>query len=180
MNDDDQKAFDDIMASLDTPLAVVTTAAHGERAGCVVGFHSQCSITPRRSVIWLSKANYTYRVGLHAEVFAVHWLTDADHAIAELFGATSGDDVDKFARCAWSEGPDGVPLLDDCPNRLVGRRAALLSESSDHVCIVLEPQLVVGGSFRPLRLSAVGDLTAGHPVDDRLMPPTQRAPHAQR
>ena len=48
MNDDEQQAFDAIMGSLDTPLVVVTTAAHGERAGCVVGFHSQCSITPRR------------------------------------------------------------------------------------------------------------------------------------
>jgi flavin reductase (DIM6/NTAB) family NADH-FMN oxidoreductase RutF len=179
MNEDDEQTFDAIMASLDTPLVVVTTAAHEERAGCVVGFHSQCSITPRRVVIWLSKANYTYRVGLHAEVFAVHWLTEDDHAIAELFGATSGDDIDKFAQCAWTEGLEGVPLLDACPNRLVGRRAALLGESSDHVCMVLEPQSVEGGSFRPLRLSAVADVTAGHTVDERLMPPTQRAPHAQ-
>ena len=175
MNGDEEQAFDAIMASLDTPLVVVTTAAHGERAGCVVGFHSQCSITPRRAVIWLSKANYTYRVGLHADVFAVHWLTESDHSLAELFGTVSGDDVDKFGQCAWTEGPDGVPLLADCPNRMVGRRAALLVESSDHVCVVLEPLLVSGGSFRPLRLSDVSDLDAGHPVDERLMPPTQRA-----
>ena len=175
MNDDEQAAFDAIMGSLDTPLVVVTTAAQEERAGCVVGFHSQCSITPRRSAIWLSKANHTYRVGLHAEVFAVHWLTEADHSIAELFGTVSGDEVDKFERCRWTEGPEGVPLLDDCPNYLVGRRAALLVESSDHVCIVLEPLLVAGGSFRPLRLSAVSDLDAGHTVEERPIPPTLRA-----
>jgi flavin reductase (DIM6/NTAB) family NADH-FMN oxidoreductase RutF len=175
MNEDEQQAFDAIMGSLDTPLVVVTTAAREERAGCVVGFHSQCSITPRRAAIWLSKANYTYRVGLHTEVFAVHWLTETDHSIAELFGTVTGDEVDKFARCGWSEGPEGVPLLDDCPNRMVGRRVAMLVESSDHVCILLEPLLVSGGSFRPLRLSAVSDLDAGHPVDERLMPPTQRA-----
>ena len=175
MNDDDEQTFDAIMASVDAPVVVVTTAAHDERAGCVVGFHSQCSIAPRRAVIWLSKANYTYRVGLHAEVFAVHWLTESDYSIAELFGTMSGDDVDKFAQCAWTEGPDGVPLLDDCPNYMIGRRVALLIESSDHVCAVLEPMRVSGGPFRPLRLSAVGDLTAGHTVDERLMPPTQRA-----
>jgi flavin reductase (DIM6/NTAB) family NADH-FMN oxidoreductase RutF len=176
MYDTDEHVFDLTMASLDSPLAIVTTAARGERAGCVVGFHSQCSISPRRAVIWLSKANYTYRVGLHAELFAVHWLTEDDHAVAELFGTVSGDDLDKFARCEWRDGPDHVPLLNGCPNYLLGRRVALLAESSDHVCMVLAPIEVSGGSFRPLRLSAVRDLNAGHTVDERPIPPTQRAP----
>ena len=74
--------FDAMMASLDAPMAVVTTASRGERAGCLIGFQAQCSISPRRFAIWLSKANYTYRVGLHSDHYAVHWLTEDDHAIA--------------------------------------------------------------------------------------------------
>jgi flavin reductase (DIM6/NTAB) family NADH-FMN oxidoreductase RutF len=171
----DEDVFDAMMASLDSPLAIVTTAAQDERAGCVVGFHSQCSISPRRAVIWLSKANYTYRVGLHAEFFAVHWLTESDHDIATLFGTETGDEVDKFEQCEWRVGPGDVPLLQACPNYLLGRRVALLAESSDHVCMVLEPLEVAGGTFRPLRLSSVPDLTAGHTVDERPIPPTQRA-----
>src|SRR5207248_6722269 len=33
---------------------------------------------------------------------------------AALFGARTGDEVDKFTRCRWTSGPAGVPLLDDC------------------------------------------------------------------
>ena len=58
--------FDALMAQLDQPLVVVTTAAGDERAGCVVGFHVQCSIEPRRVAVWLSKANHTFRVSLFA------------------------------------------------------------------------------------------------------------------
>ena len=61
--------FDSLMASLDPPMVVVTAAAGGERAGCLVGFHSQSSIEPARCCVWLSKANHTYRVAL----LAAHW-----------------------------------------------------------------------------------------------------------
>ena len=57
-------AFDVILASLDSPLVVVTAGAdsealEGERAGCLVGFHSQSSVSPERFSVWLSKANHT-------------------------------------------------------------------------------------------------------------------------
>ena len=42
-------AFDAMIAGLDAPLVVVTTASGGERAGCLVGFHSQSGIEPRRA-----------------------------------------------------------------------------------------------------------------------------------
>jgi flavin reductase (DIM6/NTAB) family NADH-FMN oxidoreductase RutF len=58
--------FSTLMAALDSPLIVVTTADERERAGCLVEFHGQSSIEPQRYCAWLSKANYTYRVALHA------------------------------------------------------------------------------------------------------------------
>ena len=67
-------AFDAVVKRLDDPLIVVTTASDDERAGCLVGFHTQCSIEPLRYAIWLSKANVTYRVGLFASHLAVHFL----------------------------------------------------------------------------------------------------------
>lgn len=169
-------AFDRLMAVTDPPMAVVTTASPAERAGCLVGFHAQCSIDPRRYVVWLSKANHTHRVGLHASHFAVHFLTADDHDLAELFGSLSGDDVDKFERCGWQPHPAGPPLLDRCPNRLVGRRVAMLDEGSDHVCIVLEPVDVEAASeFQPLRLGQVTDIPPGHGSDERPLPPTERS-----
>jgi len=52
-------AFHTLMAALDSPLIVVTTADERERAGCLVEFHGQSSIEPQRYCVWLSKANYT-------------------------------------------------------------------------------------------------------------------------
>jgi hypothetical protein len=52
--------FGTIASSLDAALIVVTAAEGRQRAGCLVGFHSQSSIEPWRYCVWLSKANYTY------------------------------------------------------------------------------------------------------------------------
>lgn len=172
----DGEAFDTIMASLDSPMAVVTTAVDGERAGCLIGFHAQSSIDPGRYSLWLSKANHTYRVALRTTLLGVHYLTADDRDLARLFGTTSGDDIDKFDRCEHEEGPGGVPLLSACPNRLVVSRIALLDEGGDHVCVVTEPvEAASGGPFTPLRLSDVDDLDPGHAAEERNHPPTERA-----
>jgi hypothetical protein len=55
----------------------------------------------RPGAIWLSKGNHTYRVGVLCETFAVHFPTTDRYGLAELFGTDTGDDVDKFTRCAW-------------------------------------------------------------------------------
>ena len=164
-------AFKDLIAQLDYPMIVVTTATAGERAGCLVGFHTQSSIDPERFAVWLSKANYSFRVALFAETFAVHALAATDTELATLFGAQTGDEIDKFGRCRWTEGPDGVPLLDDCPNRLVARRIGAFDDGGDHVCVVLEPlRSEVAGPFEPLSSRQVRHLQAGHDVHDRPVP----------
>lgn len=171
----DPDAFDLIMASLDAPMAVVTAAVKDERAGCLIGFHAQGSIHPRRYAIWLSKANHTFRVAFLAEHVALHFLTRDDRDLAELFGTKSGDDIDKFARCEWEPSTEGPPVLLRCRNRLILRRTGLVDEGSDHMCFIAEP--VAGtatGRFTPLRLSDVSDLEAGHAVDERPLPPTTR------
>lgn len=158
----------DLLASLDVPMIVVTAADdQGGRAGCLVGFHAQCSIDPPRYAVWISKANHTLRVALGARHIAVHVLSDADGDLAELFGSSTGDQVDKFEQCAIEEGPDGVPLLRRCPNRIVARRHSVFDDGSDHVCFVLEP-VQVGRQLplHPLRYSDVRDLTPGHEAGD--------------
>lgn len=167
----DGHAFDQLMAQLDSPMAVVTTTTDQERAGCLVGFHSQSGMEPNSLSVWLSKANHTFRVATFADIFAVHFLTEANGDLAELFGAHSGDDIDKFTRCGWQPGPDAVPLLDDCANRVVGRKVALLDTRADHVCLVLDPvDATVTERFEPLRLSAVVHLRAGHDAEERPEP----------
>lgn len=176
MTSDVSEAFSAVVAQLDPPMAIVTTIADGERAGCLIGFHAQCSVEPVRYVVWLSKANHTFRVALRSEAVAVHFLDRSHHGLAELFGAHSSDEADKFSRCRWTPGAEGVPVLEECANRFVGRRVALLDEGSDHACFVIEPvDAHSDGKLQPLRLSDVGDLEPGHQTDERPTPPTERA-----
>ena len=102
-------------------MFIVTTAVDGQRLGCLVGFATQASIDPPRFVVCLSHTNHTYRHGRDAGWLAVHAVPADAEALAELFGGETEDDVDKFERCAWHEGPHGMPLLDECGNWFVGR-----------------------------------------------------------
>lgn len=164
-------AFDGLMADLDGPMIIVTTAAGGARAGCLVGFHAQCGMEPAVYAVWLSKANHTYRVGALAELFAVHFLTEAERPLAELFGTTTGNEVDKFEQCSWTPGPGGVPLLDECANRIVGRRAAWLDSGADHVCLMLDlVEAARGDAPAWLTFGQVKELDPGHPAEDRQRP----------
>lgn len=170
------EGFDALVRALDAAMVVVTTAAGGERAGCLVGFHAQCSIHPRQYAVWLSRANHTYRVALLADHVAVHPLGRGDGDLAELFGGETGDDIDKFTRCAWQDGPGGVPLLRRCAGRLVLRRTAVIDVGGDHSCLVGEPVMAESGpSVALLRLADVMHVVPGHPVDDRPIPPTERS-----
>ena len=160
-------AFTALMAAVDPPLIIVTTAVDGARSGCLVGFHAQSSIDPPRYSVWLSKANHTYGLAVRSSHLGVHFLTDSDRPLAALFGEHTGDEVDKFAGLDVSHGLGGVPLLTGCSRRLVLQRAALLDEGGDHVCFVGEVvSCSADGSFMPLRLSQVDDFTPGHPADD--------------
>src|SRR6476469_213133 len=168
-----EDAFDSLMDSLDPPMVLVTTAVAGERAGCLVAFPAQSAIDPKRYSVWLSKANHTYRVALRSSYLAVHFLTVDDLALAEHFGTLTGADVDKFEGIATSPGPDGVPLIDQCPHRVTVRRVALLDEGGDHVCLTTEGvEAETSGRFEPLRLSGVSHLEPGHASDERADPPT--------
>ena len=165
--DDASAAFDDLMGRLSHPMAVVTTVADGERAGCLVGFHAQCGSDPPSYAVWSSKANRTFEGALRADTFAVHFLGRDDRDLAELFGHRTGDDVDKFERCSWHPGPGGVPLLDGVADRMVGRRLALDDVDADHVCLALTPVDATVGEGPLMTLADVGDLQAGHEADER-------------
>ncbi|MFF5809727.1 flavin reductase [Streptomyces sp. NPDC012746] len=104
--------IDPFTDNLDGPMYVVTVASGAERAGCLVGFASQCSIDPPRFTVWLSIANHTYRVARQAEYLTLHLLHRNDRALAELFGGETGDQVDKFARIGWRPGESGSPILE--------------------------------------------------------------------
>ncbi|HTT51468.1 MAG TPA: flavin reductase family protein [Streptosporangiaceae bacterium] len=164
----DKHAFGTLMSALDPPLAVVTVAAAGERAGCLVGFHAQSSIDPERYCVWLSKANRTYEVALRASHLAVHFLAEDQLPLAELFGGRSGDTVDKFAGLEVTDGPGAAPLLAGCPRWLAARRGTLIDDGGDHVAVLTEPvDAQASGPFRPLRTAQAAHIQPGHGFRER-------------
>ncbi|MFJ6698102.1 flavin reductase family protein [Streptomyces sp. NPDC091272] len=161
-------SFDSFLGLVDSPAYVVTVAAEGRRAGCLVGFASQCSMSPELFMVWLSQENHTYRLARHADFLAVHLLPQR-HDLAERFGARCSAETDKFAGLDWTEGPDGTPLLTDAAACFVGRIVERLDSGADgdHTGFLLAPvrtRLHPDAPAEVLRLSQAADIPAGHPV----------------
>jgi flavin reductase (DIM6/NTAB) family NADH-FMN oxidoreductase RutF len=149
---------------VDYPMFVVTTQHNGDRAGCLVGFATQVSIHPPRFLVGLSVANRTYDVARDATTLAVHLLARDQGELAALFGTQTGDEIDKFTRCRWHEGPGGVPILVDALGWMVGSVLERIP-FGDHVGFLLEPLEAHGDGARDvLMLSQVKDLSPGHPA----------------
>ncbi len=73
-----------------------------------------------------------------ADALVVHFLGQDQRDLARLFGGETGDEVDKFELCAWSEGPEGLPVLDGAPGWFAGRVLERF-ELGDHLGLWLEP-----------------------------------------
>ncbi len=154
----------DQLAVPDHPMAIVTVAADGVNAGCLVGFHTQCSMQPKRYLVCISVLNHTFDIAVRAPAAAVHFLARSDIQLARLFGEATGDEVDKFTRCQWAPGPFGVPVLDHDGSWVAGPvvdRWPL----GDHHGVVIDAAVAGGRLTRPqLQFSDVTELEPGHPV----------------
>lgn len=157
-------AFEALVSGLDSPMFVVTAAAREERAGCLVGFATQGSIEPPRSLVLLSKANRTFDVASAATLLGVHFLHRDNHDLARLFGHETGDAVDKFAQCQWRPGPDGVPLVAGTRGWMVGQILGRL-DCGDHVAHLLAPVAAAVEREGPaFDLHQAADIEPGHPA----------------
>jgi flavin reductase (DIM6/NTAB) family NADH-FMN oxidoreductase RutF len=155
-------AFEAIAERLDYPMLIVTTAAGGERSGCLVGFSSQCSIDPLRYLLCLSDKNHTYRVARRATHIAAHLLAHDQLELAKTFGARTGDEIDKFSDVAWEAGPGGVPILAAAAGWFAGPIIEQW-EAGDHRCFVIDVESAhYAGADRFLSFQCVTDLRPGH------------------
>jgi flavin reductase (DIM6/NTAB) family NADH-FMN oxidoreductase RutF len=153
-----------VLRARNYPIVVATVRRGGARAGCLVGFHTQCSIEPTRYLVCISGTNRTARIARRAPALAVHFLSASDLGLAHVFGEETGDDVDKFAQCAWDPGPFDLPLLRQAGSWLAGpvveRRVV-----GDHQAVVIDAQY--GGGAAPgvqLQYTDVQEFHPGHPA----------------
>lgn len=150
----------------DYSLFVVTARDGAELSGCLAGFVTQCSIEPVRFLVCASRANHTFGVLRRAGSAGLHLLGAGQHDLAALFGEATGDEVDKFARCRWTTGSTGAPILDACAAWVEGPIDGRF-DAGDHEAMLLVP---VAGGAGPcpgtLTYRQARDLEAGHPPDD--------------
>ena len=156
------ECFEQLVADLDTPMIVVTAATATDRAGCLVGFSTKCSIDPARYAVFISKPNHTAGVAAQAETLVVHLLRPGDEGLARLFGEETGDEIAKFDHCEWSAGPNNTPVIAGC-DWFAGRVIQRV-DVGDHVMHVLDVTDAESRTGRTDQLSsrAVQDLDAGH------------------
>ena len=132
------EVFESLVGELEYPMLIVTAAAGEERAGCLIGFATQTSIDPGRYLVCISRKNRTHRVAARAGVLVVHFLRSDQDELAQLFGGETGDEVDKFERCDWREGPAGTPIVEACGNWFAGEVVERV-DLGDHTGFLLSP-----------------------------------------
>jgi len=157
------KTFLKLAGSVDYPLFIVTAADGERREGCVIGFASQTSFDPPRFLACLSRANRTYRLAPAVDALAVHLIPRDRQDLVGLFGGETGDEIDKFARCAWRAGPLGLPILDDCPSWFAGSIRARV-DLGDHLGCLLDPLEARYVPGEVLYFQQVKDIDPGHPA----------------
>jgi len=157
------RIFDELVSRLDYPMIVVTVSDGAERAGCLVGFSTQCSIDPARYAVFISKRNHTAEVASRSETMVVHLLRSGDEALARLFGEQTGDDIAKFEKCTWHAGPGGAPVITGC-DWFAGNVAHRIDagDHTMHLLDVVEAGTAAPGRDGQLGFQALRDLDAGH------------------
>jgi flavin reductase (DIM6/NTAB) family NADH-FMN oxidoreductase RutF len=160
---DAAKSFLQLAGSLDYPVFIVTAASGERREGCVMGFATQTSFDPARFLACLSRVNRTFRLAQDVDALAVHLVPRGATELVELFGGETGDDVDKFERCAWSAGPAGLPILDDCRSWLAGT-VCERHDLGDHMGFLLEPFAARYEPGEVVYFHDVKDVDPGHPA----------------
>jgi flavin reductase (DIM6/NTAB) family NADH-FMN oxidoreductase RutF len=155
--------FDRLVGMLDYTMFVVTTQADDDPSGCLVGFATQTSIRPPRFLAGLSRKNHTCGVAARSDYLAVHVVERRHIGLARLFGGETGDQVDKFDRCSWHTGPQGMPILDDAVAWFVGKTLDRI-DLGDHIGYLLEPATgeAAGSADDLVSFADVADLEPGH------------------
>ena len=160
---DAAQTFLRLAGSLDYPVFIVTAADGERREGCIVGFATQTSFHPARFLACLSRANRTSRFAQAVGALAVHLVPRDAEWLVELFGGETGDEVDKFERCAWTRGPRGLPILDECPSWFAGDIRER-HDLGDHMGYLLEPFEARHEAGEVVYFQRVKYVDPGHPA----------------
>lgn len=158
-----ERTVQDIVDRLDFPMYVVTAAARETIGGCLVGFVSQCSVSPARFAVWISKNNHTHAVATSAELLTVHVVPEDGEDLARFFGEETGDEIDKFTRCEWSRNDAGGIVIDGFGDWFSGRVVDRV-DGGDHEGFVVEPVAAAAEGTGFFSFQQARGFEPGHPA----------------
>ncbi len=106
----DRDVFREVMASVPTPVSVVTTFVAGRPHGTTVSSFASLSLDPPMVLIALHAGSRLLRVLAHANRFGLNVLSSGQRDLAVTFARK---DLDKFDTVTWSLS-GGLPRLAGC------------------------------------------------------------------
>ena len=128
----DPRAFRGALGCFATGVTVVTARdASGEPVGITANSFASVSLDPPL-VLWSpARASRRFAAFAQAEDFAIHVLARDQQVVCDAFVKAQGG----FELVPWTEGPEGLPLLDGCAARFLCRREAMI-DGGDHAILL--------------------------------------------
>ncbi|MRJ77886.1 flavin reductase [Aeromicrobium sp. SMF47] len=129
------QTFRSALASMATPVSVVTTELAGERFGFTANSFTSISMAPPLVGVYIAETASAYRAFMETETVAINILAADQAHVARQF-ATSG--IDKFAGLDFDPDLAGAPVLAGTQVSFVG---AIVDRPviGDHVLLVVAP-----------------------------------------
>ena len=105
-----------LMGRLWSPIAAVTSSWEGKPNVQIAVAIAAASIVPEkpRVLLQIYKTNHSHDMIHRSGSFALHFLRPDQLDLIKRFGFVSGRDQDKLTGVAFSPGPSGSPVLEDC------------------------------------------------------------------
>jgi flavin reductase (DIM6/NTAB) family NADH-FMN oxidoreductase RutF len=129
------EAFRDALRELAAGVALVTTGAGAERAGCAATSLTSLSLDPPTLLVCLNRDASTLRQIRATGVFAVNILGARHEALARRFSSAEFRGADRFAAGDWLRLSTGAPALTDAL-AVVDCRLERIVEHATHAIVI--------------------------------------------
>jgi flavin reductase (DIM6/NTAB) family NADH-FMN oxidoreductase RutF len=129
----DPKALRQAFGAFATGVTVITTRQpDGTPRGFTANSFTSVSLDPPLLLVCLAKTAHSADVFATAPHFAVNILAEDQKAVSGLFASRAPD---KFAHCAWTAGPAGMPLIDGSLAQFACANHQLV-DAGDHLILI--------------------------------------------
>jgi flavin reductase (DIM6/NTAB) family NADH-FMN oxidoreductase RutF len=106
----------ELLRLLASPVVAVTSVSKARLNGMILDSAIRASISPQvpRISVYVHKWHLSHDYIWETGVYGLHLLRQDQFDLIHRLGFASGREQDKLAGLAYTKGPLGVPLLDDC------------------------------------------------------------------